>query len=116
MSVVVTYHKNGTKSYYDDGVEISEKEFLKRYPPKGIESGKPPIGHQSSCWPHESYSLGVDPTRIHEAQKNLAAAGVPTEFNKHTGDAILTSRSHRKKLCQLMGLRDQSPKASWGDA
>jgi hypothetical protein len=115
MSIVVTYKKDGSKQYFDDGVEISEAEFHAKIPDRGIEAGKAPIGHLPGCWPKESYAMGVDPTEIASARQNLAKMGVPTEFNPRTGDAILTSRKHRKQLAETVGLRDQSRHASWGD-
>lgn len=114
MSVVVTYNRDGSTSYFDDGVEISAEEHRRRYPPRGIEAGKAPRGHHSACWPMKSDQLGINPENRAVASENLRRMGIPTEFNEK-GQAILTSRGHRKRLAEHIGARDRSPKASWGD-
>jgi len=59
-------------------------------------------------WPMESDAAGVDVSQVDEAARKMAAAGVPTEFNRDTGAAIFTSRSHRKAACRAMGLYDRN--------
>lgn len=114
--ISATYNKiTGAATYCDEGVEITKAEFDRRVPKRGITPGHAPRGHHQACWPMMSDALGVNPDQIASARENLKQQGVPTEFDPRTGQAILTSRGHRKKLAQAIGAVDRSPKASWGD-
>jgi hypothetical protein len=65
------------------------------------------------AWPMLSDALGVHPDQIRDASAEAAAMGVPTQFASD-GRAIITSREHRKQLCQVYGFFDKS--AGYGDA
>jgi len=58
-------------------------------------------------WPMESDALGVNPDQVQEAQAEADRAGVPTEYNKDTGCAVLRSRGHRAKLMKELGYVDR---------
>lgn len=113
--ISVSYDKiTGAPTYSRDGVTITKREFDRLVPKRGIEAGHAPRGHHQACWPMYSDAMGINPDGIAEATANLKKMGVPTEFTPD-GRAILTGRGHRKKLAQLVGAVDRSPKASWGD-
>ena len=69
--------------------------------------------HYPGAWPMKSEALGVMPEQISEARQAASESGVPTNFTPD-GRAILTSREHRKKLSQSLGLFDKD--AGYGDA
>lgn len=96
--------------YTLDGAEVSKKEFDRATKPKrcGVAMTAP-----AGNWPVLSDAAGVDPTQIREASENAKKYGVPTEFNRETGQAIFTSPGHRKAYCRLYGLADNN--AGYGD-
>ena len=57
-------------------------------------------------WPQESDAAGVGAGQVEEATKESVELGVPTNFTED-GSAIITSRSHRKKYCEAIGLFDR---------
>jgi hypothetical protein len=67
-----------------------------------------------SCWPMESDAAGVHPDQVKEAAAYAQQMGVPTEYNPKTGNPIFTGRNHRKRFCEISGLRDRN--AGYGDA
>lgn len=67
-----------------------------------------------SCWPMESDAAGVHPDQVKEAAAYAEQMGVPTEYNPKTGNPIFTGRNHRKRFCEISGLRDRN--AGYGDA
>jgi hypothetical protein len=68
--------------------------------------------HTPGTWPMLSDAMGVHPDQIHEASKEAASLGVPTQFTAD-GRAVLTGPQHRKKLCEAYGFYDKN--ASFGD-
>jgi hypothetical protein len=56
-------------------------------------------------WPLKSKAAGVAKKQIAEAAAYDARMGVPTEYDAR-GNAIFTSRSHRKKWCEVHGYVD----------
>jgi ssDNA-binding Zn-finger/Zn-ribbon topoisomerase 1 len=65
-----------------------------------------------SNWPMESDALGVHPDQAREYAEYLKRSGVPTEVNSE-GNPILTSRQHRRQLCEVTGHYDRD--AGYGD-
>jgi len=68
-------------------------------------------GNFKNCaanWPMESDAAGVDVSQVSEATAHARAVGVPTEFNPETGNPIFTSRNHRKRYCEAVGLYDRN--------
>ncbi|MBN1460881.1 MAG: hypothetical protein JXA57_15215 [Armatimonadetes bacterium] len=59
-----------------------------------------------------SMAAGVDPSQVDEARRQSVEMGVPTDFTPD-GDAIFTSRSHRKRYCEKVGLHDRD--GGYGD-
>jgi len=55
----------------------------------------------------ESDAVGVNPTQRIEAMAHAKKIGVPTEFNNE-GQAVFTSRMHRKKYCEAIGYFDRN--------
>lgn len=64
-------------------------------------------------WPMESDAAGVDVSQAAEAAAHAKAIGVPTEFNPQTGNPVFTSRNHRKRYCEAVGLYDRN--GGYGD-
>jgi putative FmdB family regulatory protein len=60
----------------------------------------------ATAYPVYSISMGVSEDEIPEARRNLAAAGIPTDFTPE-GDAIVESRSHHRKLMKHHGMFDK---------
>lgn len=116
MRATVSYKSNGEKVYQLDGRTVDRQEYEAAVPHKlkdALKSRRIADGHRPNCWPMQSYSAGVNPDQIQEATEGARKAGVPTEFAKN-GDAIFTSREHRKKYAKAMGWIDFS--GTWGDA
>ena len=63
-------------------------------------------------WPMESDALGVAPEQAKEYAEYLRERGVPTEINSE-GNPILTSREHRRRVCEATGAYDRN--AGYGD-
>jgi hypothetical protein len=84
------YLDDGTRAYRDI---VSEQRCGKSFP---------------GNWPMYSDALGVNPTQIKDAIEQASRAGVPTEFDKKTGCAILRSPGHRKALCEALGYYDRN--------
>lgn len=59
-------------------------------------------------WPMESTAMGCNPSEVARMEAHSCEAGVPTHFNKETGDAILTDSAHRRKYAQVCGLHDRN--------
>ena len=68
--------------------------------------------HTPGAWPLLSDAAGVAPHQIPEAIEHARKKGVPTDFTPD-GRAILTSREHRKRYCESIGLYDRS--GGYGD-
>ena len=58
-------------------------------------------------WPMASYAAGVSPDEVPELQKIDRLHGVKTEYTAD-GDPIFTSKSHRKKYCEVHKLFDRN--------
>jgi len=66
-----------------------------------------------SAWPIKSDAAGVHPAQVDSFQEQSAKMGVPTEFDKSTGQAIFRSRGHRAKYLKTMGIHDRN--GGYGD-
>ena len=78
----------------DDGVEAK-----RIYVPCG--------GMASSVWPISSTAAGVNSEQVQEATSYDRDHGVPTEYNRRTGDVIYTSPAHKRAHLKLHGLVDR---------
>lgn len=83
--------RDGTHLYRDIAAEHSEQPNVR-----------------CSNWPMKSYALGVNPAQCAQAEAEALALGVPTRFDRSTGDALLESPSHRRKLARALGLHDRN--------
>jgi len=65
---------------------------------------------QRNCatWPKESWAMGVHPKQVDKMIGLCKKYGVPTEFNRKTGNPILTSALHRKKYGETFQFYDQN--------
>lgn len=59
-------------------------------------------------WPLRSDALGVHPAQRAEREALLKSAGCPTEFDRSTGEAILTGPGHRRAVIRAMGMRERN--------
>ena len=90
--------------YRINGRVVTQEEFMKGA--KGLLDGAPYVS-PSSCWPMTSWAAGVHPAQVDEVRRQSVDLGVPTDFTPD-GDAIFTSRRHRKKYCEAVGLFDRN--------
>lgn len=70
-----------------------------------------------TCWPKQSYALGVHPSQIDEEIAQAKAQGIDIDFVREgpdAGDAILPSRKMRKKYSRAKKLHDKD--GGYGDA
>lgn len=63
---------------------------------------RPSTERRVSLWPMRSDAFGVHPSQAAEAYRESVAAGVPTEFDPKTGEAIFRDRYHRKRAVEAM--------------
>ena len=61
----------------------------------------------NSGWPMCSDGLAVWPSQVPEAEAHARKIGVPTEFDKRTGQCILTDRGHRARYLKANEVCDQ---------
>ena len=64
-------------------------------------------------WPLKSDAAGVHPDDAKKASESSAKMGVPTEFDKKTGQAIFRDRSHRRAYLKATGMHDRQ--GGYGD-
>lgn len=67
-------------------------------------------GHQKNhknLWPLRSRGLGVGVDQVDEAEKHCQEIGIPTDFDKQTGEAILNDNGHRNKLMDYYEIGDK---------
>lgn len=58
-------------------------------------------------WPMKSDAAGVAASQAQEAMEHADSIGIPTHFDSE-GTPSFTSREHRKKYCEAIGLYDKS--------
>jgi hypothetical protein len=101
--------------YYLDGKEVTKAEFDAAFPTKANEilSGGD-IGVQTD-WskPIMSDALAVHPSQVQEAYDDSVKKGVPTQFDKKTGQPEFRSRQHRRDYLKAYGVRDRD--GGYGD-
>ena len=66
-----------------------------------------------SLWEIDSYGAGCVKSQVPEFQADSVKIGIPTEFDKKTGQAKFTSRQHRKQYMAAKGLVDNE--GGYGD-
>lgn len=76
------------------------KQFERGYP-------KTDVARRANIWPMKSDAAGCGPDQVREFTDNASHVGVPTDFTKD-GRAIFTSRNHRKRYCEAVGLYDRN--------
>ncbi len=96
--------------------EVTEKEFGRHAAAKAKKRGNEggaPATNPTTGWPMESDAAGVHPEQVGEAMAHAVSQGVPTEFNRETGNPIFRSRQHRNDFLKAHGLKDKD--AGYGD-
>lgn len=111
MNRKIIFHRDGTESYFIDGQQVTQKQYDKLVPAKpiGVLTGK----RSKATWPMKSDAMGINPNDAAEAEAVLQQAGIPTEFDRETGQAILTGPAHRKRLAEHYGFYDRN--GGYGD-
>jgi hypothetical protein len=102
VELAMTFSELEKRQYTREGsqyIKLDGEEVKKIYVPCG--------GMSSSVWPKESAAAGVAPEQVQEAMAHDRDSGVPTEYNRRTGDAIFTSVKHQRKYLKLHGLVDR---------
>jgi hypothetical protein len=94
--------------YASDGISI-EGEWWER----DIAAEHGGIKKAGSAWPLKSDAAGVHPSQAEQFQEHSAKMGVPTEFDKSTGQAVFKSRGHRAQYLKMMGIHDRN--GGYGD-
>lgn len=85
-----------------DKVKLGDKVFI-----RDIRAEHSGFQNTAGNWPMKSDAAGVASHQVKEAYEHSVKNGVPTQFTSD-GRAIFTSRAHRKKYCQLIGLHDRN--------
>jgi hypothetical protein len=63
---------------------------------------RPVVPRGVAQWPMRSNAFGVHPSQAGDAYRESVRAGVPTEFDPKTGEAIFRDRHHRKRAVEAM--------------
>jgi hypothetical protein len=88
-------------------VEVSEAEYLDRFPDQKLDfSDGPPGGETDWKKPISSLGAGCHPKRIKEFEKACEKRGIPTDFTTNRGLPIFKSRAHRKQVLRMLKLHD----------
>jgi len=61
-----------------------------------------------SNWPLKCDGSGCHPSQVKQFTEQMTTLGVPTEFDKDTGQAIYTDREHRRRSCEARGFFDRN--------
>lgn len=80
-----TIRRNGKKFFRDVVADFSSRRDI------------------CSCWPRKSDALGVNPSQVQEAGEALEKAGIPTQFDRKSGEMILESRQHQNRVMKHLG-------------
>lgn len=92
--------------YYVDDKEVSKKKF-DRVCKKKIDilagATATTIMETSKSWPKQSDGLGVNTKQIPKAEEMFRKLGVPTEFDKTTGKAIVRNNAHQRDILKAIG-------------
>jgi hypothetical protein len=104
-SIAVMLKMEGDRDGISQGGDFYYRDYTTEY-------AKAPVGGCAS-WPMKSDAAGCNPSQCQEFSENSAKKGVPTSFDSKTGQAIFTSRSHRAKYMQSVGLHDNN--GGYGD-
>ena len=88
--------------YFVDGVEITEKEYRKRFPKPKVLPRVQALMETSKAWPRKSDAFGVHPKQKEKAEAFYAKLGVPTEIDSD-GCAIIRNNAHQRDLLKARG-------------
>lgn len=103
-SVFMTISEMENRSASDMSIELDGVHLKRRL---DLEIAGCEIG-SCSAWPMKSDAAGVHPDQAQEFARDSFKKGVPTEFDKSTGQAIFTSRQHRAKYLKAYGMFDKN--------
>jgi len=112
MKVKIVFGTRGKNIYYVDDKEVTKDEFDKLCPNKIddlLKANKPQatLMQSSKAWPIKSDSLGVHPSQCDEAEAHAKKVGVPTEFDRKTGQAIIRDNAHLRDFNKAHGYRNR---------
>lgn len=109
VKIVMTIAEKSKAEIDDDGTIIYEGVELKREMVREQRGFR----HNPGSWPLNSTAAGVAIHEVSAAQRESVKLGVPTRFDKKSGDAIFESQAHRKAYCEKKGYHDLH--AGYGD-
>jgi hypothetical protein len=93
-----------------NGRKVTLEEFKKDS--VGIDAehigGAPPSGPATKGWPLRSDACGCHPSQVAQFESDATRKGVPTEFDKKTGEAIFRDKSHRRNYLKAFGYHDRN--------
>lgn len=90
--------------YYIDGEEVTKKVFDNACPKRDpITEQAVVLMESSKSWPRKSDAVGVGRNQIDAMQALLIKKGVPTEFDRKTGQAIVRNNAHQRDILKALG-------------
>ena len=103
-SVFMTMSEMEKRSASDMSIELDGVHLKRRL---DLEIAGASIG-SCATWPMKSDAAGVHPSQVGDFTRDSVEKGVPTEFDKSTGQAIFTSRQHRARYLKAYGMFDKN--------
>lgn len=107
VEVIMSFAEHDSR-VKDDTITLDDGRTAKRVWSGIVSKRHRAIATCPGNWPQVSYAAGVHPAQIREQQEVLKAAGVRTTQYTKDGDPIFEDRSHRKAVCEALGLYDRS--------
>tara|TARA_R110002012_G_scaffold47474_3_gene124448 strand:+ start:710 stop:1084 length:375 start_codon:yes stop_codon:yes gene_type:complete len=108
-SIFMTIAEMEKRSASDMSIELDGVHLIRRLDMEISGS----VGGTCASWPMKSDSCGVHPSDTGSASEASVKMGVPTRFDKETGQAIFESRGHRAKYLKARGFHDRN--GGYGD-
>lgn len=103
MSVLEMTERHAAVTGEPDGtIRLEDGSFARRNY-RAEHTNVPPSGN----YPMSSTAAGVHPEQRKEAETHSREIGIPTHFTGE-GDAVFTSRAHRKEYCEAIGMYDRN--------
>ena len=96
--------------YASDGISIEGVWYERNIAAEHSRQAKRCSGNG---WPMKSDAAGVHPADAPKAEAASAKSGVPTEYDRKTGQAIFRDRNHRRNFLRANGMHDKN--GGYGD-
>lgn len=90
------------KSFFLDGKEVTEAEFLDAFPDKSLAGGGPSTPYPGN-WPMKGVlNLAVHEKQVEQARARVKRHGISVEYNAD-GSLTIPDTGNYRKLCKLEG-------------